>query len=244
MFHAAGWDDELLSDLAAYDQPKTVSIEQSVTVVNDTAWFANSGGLLQGWDVSFIRTGQGTPTRTFRFWLGDDADASMVADEDGYLYAGVEYERGTDRAAEVGQMVKLDPRNPDNPIVWSVHDESSNKAGTWSTPAVLDDVVIWPTRPGTVYGIDRATGAVLWKVELPAPIMGSPVVVDGVWIQGDCDGVLHGFDVSDPKVQPPELWSVPARRLHRGDPGGLEGPHLRRHPRRIGVRARVDPSVA
>jgi outer membrane protein assembly factor BamB len=73
---------------------------------------------------------------------------------------------------------------------------------------VLADTVIWPTRPGTVYGIDRATGAVRWQVALPAPLMGSPVVVDGVWLQGDCDGVLHAYDVSDPAVQPRELWNV------------------------------------
>ena len=47
-----------------------------------------------------------------------------------------------------------------------------------------------------------------WTLELPSPLMGSPVVVDGVWIQGDCNGVLHGFDVHDPHVQPRELWSV------------------------------------
>jgi outer membrane protein assembly factor BamB len=204
VFHAAGWDDQLLRDVG----DRTVSIEESVTVAGDTAWFGNSGGLLQGWDVSFLRTGQGTPTRTFRYWLGDDADASIVADADGYLYAGVEYERQNARANEVGQLVKVDPRRPDNPVVWSVHDNSTNKSGTWSTPAVLDDVVIWPTRPGTVYGLDRATGAERWRVSLPAPIMGSPVVVDGVWIQGDCDGVLHGFDVSEPTRQPRQLWSV------------------------------------
>jgi outer membrane protein assembly factor BamB len=208
VFHAAGWDQELLNDLAGFELPRAVSIEQSVTVAGDTAWFANSGGLLQGWDVSVVRTGQGEPARTFRYWLGDDSDASVVADADGYLYVGVEYERGTNRADEVGQMLKLDPRRPDNPIVWSVADDNANKSGTWSTPAVLDDLVIWPTRSGTVYGIDRATGAVRWRVALPAPVMGSPVVVDDVWIQGDCDGTLHGFDVSDTTVPPPELWTV------------------------------------
>jgi outer membrane protein assembly factor BamB len=124
------------------------------------------------------------------------------------LYVGAEHERGTARSSEVGQLLKLDPRVPDNPVVWAVHDEGSNESGTWSTPAVLDDVVIWPTRPGTVYGLDRATGAVLWEVDLPAPLMGSPVVVNDVWIQGDCAGVLHGFDVGDPRVQPRPLWTV------------------------------------
>jgi len=34
------------------------------------------------------------------------------------------------------------------------------------------------------------------------------VIVDDVLIQGDCAGVLHGYDVSDTRVDPPELWSV------------------------------------
>ena len=96
-------------------------------------------------------------------------------------------------------MVKIDPRRPDNPVVWGVHDESTEQvrhvvdAGRARRRRDLADA------PGTVYGLDRATGAVRWKVSLPAPLMGSPVVVDDVWIQGDCDGVLHGFDVSDPR---------------------------------------------
>jgi len=203
-FHAAGWDDELLGDIG----DRTVSIEQSVALSGDAAWFANSGGLLQSWDLSSLRTGSGEPSRTFRYWLGDDSDASIVIDADGFLYAGVEHERGTARSEEVGQLLKLDPTKPDAPVVWSVHDEGSSESGTWSTAAVVDDLVIWPTRPGTVFGIDRTTGAVRWEIELPAPLMGSPVVVDGVWLQGDCNGVLHAYDVSDTTRTPPELWSV------------------------------------
>ncbi len=185
-----------------------VSIEGSVAVVGDTAYFANSGGLLQGWDLSSLRTGEGTPTRTFRFWMGDDVDASVVVDTDGYLYVGVEHERGTARSREIGQLVKIDPRHPDDPVVWSVPDADGNSSGTWSTPALVGDTVIWPTGPGRVLGLDRATGAVRWTVRLPGPLIGSPAVVDGVWIQGDCSGVLHGFDVRNPAVSPPELWTV------------------------------------
>ena len=31
----------------------------------------------------------------------------------------------------------------------------------------------------------------------------------GVWLQGDCGGVLHAYDVRDTRVDPPELWQVP-----------------------------------
>jgi outer membrane protein assembly factor BamB len=202
-FSAPGWDDQLLADLASNE----VSIENSVAISGDTAYFSNSGGLVQGWDLSSLRTGTGSPHRTFRWWSGDDMDASIVVDDEGFLYAGAEYERGTARSREVGQLLKLDPRR-DDPVVWSVPDASTDKSGTWSTPAIVDDTVIWPTRPGRILGLDRATGATRWEVRLPAPIMGSPVVVDGVWIQGDCNGVLHGFDVRDPSRTPTELWAV------------------------------------
>ena len=34
------------------------------------------------------------------------------------------------------------------------------------------------------------------------------MVVDDVLIYGDCNGVLHGYDVSDTSVAPPQLWEV------------------------------------
>jgi outer membrane protein assembly factor BamB len=34
------------------------------------------------------------------------------------------------------------------------------------------------------------------------------VIVDGVLLIGDCEGVLHAYDVSDTAVDPPELWTV------------------------------------
>jgi outer membrane protein assembly factor BamB len=219
VFHAAGWDDELLAAIGDHE----VSIENSVAMSGDTAYFANSGGLLQGWDLSSVRTGSGTPTRTFRFWLGDDADASIVVDDEGFLYAGVEWQRGNARAEEVGQLVKLDPRVPDAPIVWSVPVRDGNPGGSFSTPAVLDDLVVWPTRNGTVYGLDRATGEPAWTVELPAPLMGSPVVVDDVWIQGDCNGVLHAYDLDGVAGPPVERWAVELGGCIEATPAVWEG---------------------
>jgi outer membrane protein assembly factor BamB len=41
-----------------------------------------------------------------------------------------------------------------------------------------------------------------------APAISSPVVVDGVLIQGDCSGQLQAWDVSDPRTSPPLIWSM------------------------------------
>jgi hypothetical protein len=202
VWHAPGWDDELVA--AVGDE---VSIEGSVAISGDTLYFANSGGLVQGWDLAPLRSG-GAPTRVFRFWTGDDTDASVVVDEQGMLYGGSEFERHTDQSRTVGQMWKLDPTRPDNPLVWSQHDDGIDKAGVWGTPGIVGDLVIFTTYSGRAVGVDRVTGAIRWEKRLPAPLMGSPVIVDGQWIQGDCGGVLHAYDVSDTTVDPPEVWQV------------------------------------
>ena len=88
VFTAPGYDDDLLFKVGS-----NVSIENSVAVSENTVYFANSGGLVQGWDITDLKSGV-DPERIFRYWVGDDVDASVVVDEEGFLYVGVEYERG------------------------------------------------------------------------------------------------------------------------------------------------------
>jgi hypothetical protein len=203
VFNAPGWDDELLKAI----NDKDVSIENSVAVFGDTVYFANSGGLVQGWDISGLKDGR-PPERVFRFWTGDDTDASVVVDETGALYVGSEYERANARSKEVGQMMKLDPSRPDDPLVWKIDDRATNPAGVWGTPGLYKDIAIFDTNGGEVLGLDRGTGAVRWTLELPGPTWQSPVVVDGVLLIGDCNGVMHAYDVADTTVAPKPLWTV------------------------------------
>lgn len=206
VFNTPGWDDELLAALAGQSLPRAVSIENSVAISGNTVYFSNSGGLVQGWDLSGLEAGQ-APNRTFRFWAGDDTDASIVVDEDGYLYVAAEDERGNARSTELGQIMKLDPRRPDAPVVWATPTVNTG-GGVWATPALHEDLVIVATNGGGVMGIDRMTGVLRWEVDLPGPTWQSPVVVDDVLIEGDCSGTLHGFDVSNTAVAPPELWQI------------------------------------
>jgi hypothetical protein len=67
-----GFDDALLAALP----DSNVSIESSVAFFDGVAYFANSGGLVQGWDVSRILDGGRQIRRVFRFWTGEDTDAS------------------------------------------------------------------------------------------------------------------------------------------------------------------------
>jgi hypothetical protein len=187
------------------------SIESSVAFHDGVAYFANSAGLVQGWDISRVLRGGKKAKRVFRFWTGDDTDASVVIDEDGYLYVASELETFGGRSLRVGQLMKLDPRRRKRPLVWSVPIRASGgdgKAGSWSTPALHEGAVYVATNAGGLLAVDRRSGRVRWRIGLPGPTWSSPVVVDDVLIQGDCNGVLHAYDVSEPLRKPRELWSV------------------------------------
>ena len=202
-----GFDDRLLAELADND----VSIEGSAAFRDGVAYFANSGGLVQGWDISDLLNGGTRYRRVFRFWTGDDTDASVVIDEEGYLYVGTELQRFNARSAEVGQLMKLDPRKRKDPLVWSVpipERGGDGLGGVWATPALYRGMVYEATNFGDLIGVDRATGQVRWRIHLPGPTWSSPVAVDGVLLQGDCAGDLHAFDISRPRKPPEELWSV------------------------------------
>ncbi len=202
VFSTEGWDDELTEAVGG-----NVSIENSVAISGNTVYFANSGGLVQGWDLTSLEAG-GTPERVLRFWTGDDTDATIVIDDEGMLYVGSEYELGNGRSQELGQIIKLDPTKPDNPVVWSRDARSGIPSGVWATPALYSDLVIVSTDDGRVLGLDRADGGERWVLNLPGPLWQSPVVVDGVLIQGDCEGVLHAYDISDTSTEPVSLWDV------------------------------------
>jgi outer membrane protein assembly factor BamB len=201
-----GWDDRLESDAPG----RHFSIESSVAFDDGVVYFANSAGLVQGWDISRVLRGGRKARRVFRFWTGDDTDASIVIDEDGHLYVASELETWGARSLEVGQLMKLDPRRRRRPLVWSVpiHETDGESGGSWSTPALDRDMVYVATNAGGLLGVDRESGRVRWRIGLPGPTWSSPVVLDDVLLQGDCDGVLHAYDVSDGKRKPPELWRV------------------------------------
>lgn len=193
----AGFDDQLVADLHDHE----VSIEGSVAVRNGVMYFANSGGLVQGWDISDLLRGGTDYRQVFRFWTGDDTDATVVIDGGGFLYVASEYQRFNDRAKEIGQLMKLDPQHPDDPLVWSIPATEigfEGAGGSWSTPALYGDRVFFTTAAGRVLEVARSTGDILWEGSVGAPAIGSPVVVDGVLIQGDCRGDLYAWDVAHP----------------------------------------------
>ena len=202
-----GFDDELLEMIGDED----VSIEGSVAFHEGVAYFANSGGLVQGWDISDILGGGDRYVNVFRYWTGDDTDATIVIDEQGALYVASEFQRFNERGRTVGQLMKLDPRSSGDPLVWSLPAMEigfDGAGGSWSTPAIYGDYVYFTTAAGRVLGVERSTGHIVWEMQIGAPTIGSPVVVDAPLIQGDCTGHLYAWDVSDPTVTPPLSWKL------------------------------------
>jgi outer membrane protein assembly factor BamB len=199
------WDSTLWSIWPTH----SFSIENSVAFRNGVVYFANSAGLVQGWNISKVLKGGKGSRRVFRFWTGDDTDASIVIDDEGYLYVASELEKFTARSRVVGQLMKLDPRRR-KPLVWRVQLRQTNggAGGSWSTPALDRGVVYVATNFGGLVAVDRKTGRVLWRYRLPGPTWSSPVVVDNVLLEGDCAGYLNAFDVTNPRRKPRRLWRV------------------------------------
>ncbi|NLG67661.1 MAG: PQQ-like beta-propeller repeat protein [Actinobacteria bacterium] len=214
------WTDALFEAIG--DQE--TSIENSPALVGDRVYFANSGGLIHGLDVSAtlreLEPGEDPPQGrdafpvVFRWWDGDDTDASIVVDDEGFLYVGVELQRFLPRAKEVGQIIKVDPTKNaagDNPLVWSVEVTKlaeEGLSGVWATPCLYRDMVYVPTHSGALLGIDRFTGNIRWRKPFTTHAWSSAVVVDGVLIVADNLGVIHAYDVTDTKVDPPEVWAI------------------------------------
>ena len=185
------------------------SIENSVAFKDGVVYFANSAGLVQGWDISKILRGGKGARRVFHFWTGDDTDASVVIDKKGNLYVASELEKFTARSRAVGQLMKLNPHRR-KPLVWHIplRQLNGSKGGSWSTPALDRGVVYDATEAGGVIAVDRKSGKVLWRYPLPGPTWSSPVVVDKVLLEGDCAGYLNAFDVANPRKKPRRLWRL------------------------------------
>jgi hypothetical protein len=220
-----GWDAQELRDVGDND----ISIEDSVAFYKGVVYFANSGGLVQGWDISDILKGGTKYKRVFRFWNGDDTDASIAIDQQGYLYVGRKMEENVHRPSvfprdhEIGSLMKLDPRKPNDPVVWSVQIGGFEPdGGILSTPALYKGVV-WVTRTdGGFVGVNQKTGRILSKMSLPGPTWMSPVPIDDQLLVGDCNGVLHDYDISNPR-HPTELWTVQLSGCEESTPAVWHG---------------------
>lgn len=208
-FSMRGWTQEQLNNLA--DQ--NVSIESSVVAYEDRIYFSNSGGRVVGLDVSDVRNGN-VPI-VFDYWAGGDIDASLVVDEDGFVYASIEYEPSQmgpieeSRQNEVGQLVKLDPYTEGNPRVWGVDlSVAGSDSGLWATPALYEEHLYTNTHQGSLIVVDIHTGVIVWQDGTVGwHSWSSPSVVDGTLVVATCTGEVRGYSLANPAA-PERLWTV------------------------------------
>lgn len=210
-----GWDSQLLATV----HDKDISIEDSVAYANGVVYFANGGGLVQGWDISDILRGGTHYRRVFRFWDGDDTDATPVILPNGNLIIGRKMEENVPRPEsyprdhQVGDLMELDPHRPGNPLVWSVQlGGFAPDNGVLGTPAYYRGVVYASYTDGGLAAVDAATGRTLWNIPIAPPTWSSPVPIDGKLLMADGHGNLNCFDISNPTVHPRLVW-----RLHMSD---------------------------
>jgi outer membrane protein assembly factor BamB len=198
------WNEKLLRQVG----DRNASIENSVALVDHRLFFANSAGRLLGLDIS--RIGFGETTTILDYWLGDDVDASIVIDEQGMLYVGVELERFLPRSDEIGQLIKLDPNKPEDPVVWSIPILPSvidGRGGIWSTPAIYQDALFITTHSGILAAVDSLSGKLLSTDYLGPHAWSSPVAIDGKLLVATCSGEIRCYSIMDPS-QMLFLWSV------------------------------------
>lgn len=205
VFEMETWNDELLNAIGP-TYPAT-SVENSTAMYEGRIYFANSGGRVLGLDITGLPTGD-APKVVFDYWVGDDVDATIFVDAEGFLYVSVEYERYLPRARELGQLIKLDPYTTGDPWVWGMFSlaESPNKGGLWSTPALGDGVLYAVTHKGNLVAVDQLTGEELFVYPLSPGSWSSPAIVDGQLIVASNDGLLRRFDLADPR-RPRLVWT-------------------------------------
>jgi len=205
-------DPEIVFKMPGYDRAlldrvgRNVSIESSVAVFEDRVYFANSGGRVLGVDVGSVRDGEAPVV--FDYWVGDDVDASVVVDGEGMLYVASEFERRTKQSKKLGQLVKLDPGKPDDPVVWGVDARDGDQtAGIWATPALGDGVVYVTTHLGKLLAVDSEKGDVVWEADVGWHAWSSPVVVGKQLLVATCGGKLRAYSLTKP-TKPKASWSL------------------------------------
>ncbi len=201
------------------------SIESSPTLYEERVYFANSAGRVVGLDVSDVESGEAPVV--FDYWMGDDVDATIVVDDEGMLYVAAEEDFRTARAAEVGQLVKLDPYTEGDPRVWGISIPSARgyEGGIWATPALVGSVLMAPTNTGRLLAVETATGDILWEDDVGGGAWSSPVVVDErmlVTTGCETEPTLRGYDISDPQ-SPVVLFDLPAEACIESTPAVWEG---------------------
>ena len=224
-----------------------MSIENSVTIFKNRVYFANSGGMILGYDIEKLiqQPEQVEEALVFKFWAGDDIDATMGVDEEGMLYVGMEMDRFSKtyvnskrRAQKVGQIFKLNPYKWDpkdqetslEVLEWSIHlplDSKTKLGGVWASPAITKNTVYVSTHTGSLLAIDKLSGEILWKDDVDIHAWSSPVVVDDGEHQqllvANCKGELRNYSLKGKTPQLEWKFEIPGSPCIESTPTVLNG---------------------
>ena len=131
VFNTPGWDEQLLDDIG----DRQVSIENSVAVHDGVAYFTNSGGLVQGWDISGLADGRDARRRCSGSGPATTPTPSIVIDEEGFLYVACEYERGNARSRGGRPAPEARPPQPGRTRSCGRSPTTDHRpGGFWATP--------------------------------------------------------------------------------------------------------------
>lgn len=204
VFKTPTYTDELVSRVG-----KNVSVESSVMISDDRVYVANSGGRVLGFDISDIE--QGIAPTVFDYWVGDDIDATLIADGEGMIYVTSELERFTERSLDQGQLIKLNPFAKD-PYVWGIQipgETADSKGGAWATPALYEGYLYLPTHKGDMLVVDSKTGEVVSREQLGSHAWGSPSIIGKTLVVPSCkEQGIRAYTLLNPRA-PELLWNMP-----------------------------------
>ncbi|MFE3836574.1 hypothetical protein [Pseudogemmobacter sonorensis] len=188
---------------------RMASIESSPMAMGGNVWFANSAGLVQGYDIAALVAGLPRDEALVMEWrAGDDVDATLVGGPDGAIYVAIEDERPMNPDKQkAGHLARLDPARPADPLDWSIRFPGTwqGDGGVWATPALYRGHLHVPTHAGGLYTVEAATGRITQTLPMPPHGWSSPVVVGEDLLLGTCEGDLIAFSLEDP-ARPREIW--------------------------------------
>jgi len=198
LFKMETWTNEIIEAITPSGYMAT-SVENTAAVFEGRVYFATSAGRVLGLDITDVENGRAPIV--FDYWVGDDVDASIVVDGEGMLYVSAEYERYTERARTLGQLVKLNPYAEGDPYVWGMFSltEPPTKGGLWSTPALGDGVLYAVTNKGFLVAVDTMSGEEIWVTEVGVGSWSSPVIVEDRLVVATNPGYLRSYDITDPR---------------------------------------------
>lgn len=196
------------------------SMETSPCISEERLYVGTQNGMVLGFDCRTLKL-------RFQYYIGDDTDATVIADGKGYIYAANQADYNP---AKLASLCKLNPRtSPDKwqeALVWKLSfTASSSKAkdfldnvdgGILGTPALgpsedeSPDALIYvpvatrPFKEGILACVEAESGKIRWQKKYSSHIWSSPAVIDNKVIVADVAGVLHCLGAFDGR----ELWKI------------------------------------